>query len=147
MIKCEEKEQKIKENLVQIFHRFKNNYPPDHFQSEFDLLFSYQNYSYIKTYRDFIILSNKNSIKPVNLYEMLWEKYTYFLDTPAKYEPYLWWKPYTHSSKNIAEMDNNSLNNKSNNTNHKSTYLPFTIKIIKKSTKGCIFCPWFLFCT
>ena len=99
-------------------------------------LFPIENFIYIYDYSDFIILSTKNSIKPYNLYEMMWEKYMYFLNSPSKFENICWWK------KNIKENPkNNTIKLRCKNC------APFKIKIIDKNTHACAFCPWFRFCT
>ena len=115
----------IKENLIEILHRCRrdtNNY------NEF---FFIPSFKIIEAHKDFIILTNKNSIKPFNLYEMIWEKYLYFLDKP--YNKYLWWR-----------LDKNKENN--NEIDYKKCS-PFVIKILHKKNFSCAFCPWFKFCT
>ena len=97
-------------------------------------LFPIQNFQYIYDYSDFVILSTKNAIKPYNLYEMMWEKYMYFLNSPSKFENLCWWK------KNI-NTKNNTIKLRCKNC------APFKIKIIDKNTHACAFCPWFRFCT
>ena len=99
-------------------------------------LFPIQMFQYFYDYSDFVILTRKNSIKPYNLYEMMWEKYMYFLNSPSKLENICWWK------KNIKEnAKNNAMKLRCKNC------APFKIKIIDKSTHACVFCPWFRFCT
>ena len=99
-------------------------------------LFPIQIFQYIYDYSDFVILTNKNSIKPYNLYEMMWEKYMYFLNSPSKLENICWWR------KNIKEnAKNNTIKLRCKNC------APFRIKIIDKNTHACAFCPWFRFCT
>ena len=106
---------------------------------------------------DFIILTNKFAIKPVDLYEIIWEKYMYFINSPTKYESSLWWKPYSFSHisslKNASKEENNiNQNDIKNNESINLTSIdyqkccPFVIKIIKKATRACIFCPWFRLC-
>ena len=82
-------------------------------------------YQYFYKFQDFIILSSKNSIKPYNLYEMMWKKYMYFLNCPSNYDNKTWWKSKREERKN----------------------LPFIITIINKDTASCASCPWFRFCT
>ena len=95
-----------------------------------------QNFQYIYDNADFVIFTTKNSIKPYNLYEMMWEKYMYFLNSPAKFENICWWK------KNIKENSkNNTIKLRCKNC------APFKIKLIDKNTQACAFCPWFRFCT
>ena len=86
---------------------------------------SYNNYDYFWNHNDFIILSAKNSIKSYNLYEIIWKKYMYFLDSPSYYIQNSWWK---------------SEDKKSTKT------LPFKIVLINKDTLSCAICPWFKFC-
>ena len=151
------------EILIQILHAYRS-LPSVDKENDFTRLFNIKTYESIKQHPDFIILTCKESIKPVHLYEMIWEKYMYFLDSPTKYDSSLWWKPFSTSSfsstKDIIK-ENDNLNNNYNNIyennnkynitspehNSNNNYIPFTIKIIKKSTKSCIFCPWFRFCS
>jgi hypothetical protein len=95
--------------------------------------FLIQTFEEINTFKDFIILTNNNSIKPYHLYEMMWEKYLYFLDNP--YSKNLWWK-------NYKKTENNQ-----NDQNKDKKCSPFIIKIIQKSNYACAFCPWFKMCT
>ena len=138
------------EILIRIIHgyRYINNSPLDK-DNDFIRIFNIKRYESFNTYIDYIILSRENAIKPVDLYEMIWEKYMYYLESPIKYESSLWWKPYSGSgSTNTKDLNNQSNNNLNFNIfNDNSNYKPFTIKIIKKSTKSCIFCPWFRFCS
>ena len=120
----ENDEKEYKEILIEIKHRVRKNSEGD------DYLVNLPVYSDIQTNRDFIILTNKESIKIYDLYEMIWEKYMYFLDRP--YNKYLWWK-----SDNIENNNENTFKNCS----------PFMIKIIQKVNNSCTFCPWFKFCT
>ena len=140
------------EILIRIVHGYKGFPSPDK-DSDFIRIFNIKTYEYFKTNKDFIILTSKKSIKPVHLYEMLWEKYMYFLDFPTKYESTLWWKQFSNSrfssKKDIIEANNivGELSNKINLDTHDFNYAPFAIRIIKKSTKSCIFCPWFRMCS
>ena len=115
----------MNENLIEIIHRqlkyIKQN------KTYFDLPI----FELIKTNKDYIILTNQNSIKPFNLYEIMWEKYMYFLDKP--YNKHLWWK-----SSNATDIGNSIKYKKCS---------PFVIKILWKSNNACAFCPWFKFCT
>ena len=96
-------------------------------------LFPTENFQYIYDYSDFVILTTKNAIKAINLYEMMWEKYMYFLNSPSKFENTCWWK------KNSKDVTKNKF---------KYKYCsPFKIKIIDRVTHACVFCPWFRFCT
>ena len=95
-------------------------------------LFPIQNYQYFNDYSDFVIFTTKKAIKPYNLYEMMWEKYMYFLNSPSKFENVCWWK--MNSKTNTIKLKN-------------KIYSPFKIKIIDKNTQSCAFCPWFRFCT
>ena len=105
----------------------------------------YFNYSYFFNYQDFIILPSKQSIKSLDLYKIMWKKYNYFLNSPANYEKYVWWK------KNANEKKKNSSKNVTNvstfSTNCIKNFLPFTLKILNKNTNACAYCPWFRFCT
>ena len=114
----------INENLIEIIHRYRrdSNYNEEYFHI--------QNFNYMNIHKDFIILTNKKSIKTYHLYDVIWEKYMYFLDNP--YNKYLWWK----LDKKIENC----------NSKYKSCY-PFIIKIIQKSNYACANCPWFKFCT
>ena len=144
----------ISEILVAIFHQYptlKIDKDEEHLK-----LFNFTQGTVINHNLDFIILTNKNSIKAVDLYEIIWEKYMYFINSPTKYESNLWWRPYSishlSSSKNVTkEKDKeNNLNNTNINLNMSKIdyqkYSPFVIKLVKKSTKACIFCPWFRLC-
>ena len=104
------------EILIPIIHRVKSEVI-----KSFILI---NNYHYFYNYQDFIILSSSNSIKPFNLYEIMWKKFMYFLNSPSNYDNKTWW-----------------LNKKSKNN------LPFVISIINKDTSSCAFCPWFRFCS
>ena len=101
-------------------------------------LFPIESFQYFYDYFDFVILSTKNAIKPYNLYEMMWEKYMYFLNSPSKFEHICWWK------KNIKESTRNSSFHVKLRCRNCA---PFKIKIINKNTHACVFCPWFRFCT
>ena len=109
------------EILISILHRIRTT-----ITKGFVPIYSYQ---YFYSFQDFIILSSSTSIKPYNLYEMMWKKYMYFLNTPANYDNNTWWKL------NKKDQKNDSKN------------LPFIITIISKDTSSCSSCPWFRFCT
>jgi len=96
-------------------------------------LFPTENFQYIYDYFDFVILTTKNAIKAINLYEIMWEKYMYFLNSPSKFENNSWWK------KNVKDVTKNKFKYKNCS--------PFKIKIIDRVTHSCVFCPWFRFCT
>ena len=117
-----------KEIILPIIHRYKKNKISQEYFIQNPI------FENIETFQDFILLTTKNSIRPFHLYEILWEKFEYFLNNPTKYENYLWWKGTIDLSKknNLPEFKSCS---------------PFVIKIIKKNTKSCSFCPWFNFCT
>ena len=146
------------EILIRIIHGYRS-LPSTDKDNDFNRIFNIKQYESIKTYDDFIILTGKKSIKPINLYEMIWEKYMYYLDSPTKYESSLWWKIYSNSkvnsSKNIINENNQNqsqsylkgINNNFNISIDNNNYIPFTIKIVKKATKACIFCPWFRLCS
>ena len=104
------------EILTPIVHRVKNEVIKSFIQI--------YNYHYFYNYQDFIILSSSKSIKAYNLYEIMWKKYMYFLNSPSDYDNKTWW-----------------LNKKSKNN------LPFIITIINKDTSSCFLCPWFRFCS
>ena len=144
------KDNEIKEILLPVFHEyhsFNAEKENDHFK-----LFNIKQNLVINNTTDFIILTNKNAIKPVDLYELIWEKYMYFLNSPTQYESTLWWKPFSFShfssSKNIISQNKNDKNTEYFNITSPEypKYIPFSIKIVKKNTKACIFCPWFRFC-
>ena len=121
-------ENELKEILIEINHRYHKN------QDLSNYLFNIPTYIELKTYPDYIILCDKKSIKPLNLYEMIWEKYNYFLDVPSRYEKKLWWKNVIANNKNMGK--------------HGLKYCsPFVLKILNKNTSACSFCPWFKFCT
>ena len=100
-----------------------------------------ETYQYFHDSTDIIILSSKNSIKAFNLYEIMWEKYMYFLNSPSKYESICWWKK---PSKEFLKSNTINMNLKLDKENN---YTPFKLKIIDKTTHACVFCPWFRFCT
>ena len=124
-IKICSKDKQIKENLIEIIHRYKKD------TNDNNNYLYIPKFEQIRTNKDFIILTNNNSIKPLHLYEIMWEKYMYFLNKP--YNKFLWWK----QDKNIEE----NLDIKYKKCS------PFIIKIIQKSTFSCAFCPWYKFCT
>ena len=127
----------ILEILVSIFHQYRTlkiEKDEEHLK-----LFNFTQGAVINHNLDFIILTNRNSIKPVDLYEIIWEKYMYFINSPTKYESNLWWRNFTLDK----DKDNNILNFSSIDN---QKYSPFVIKLVKKSTKACIFCPWFRLC-
>ena len=70
----------LKQSLIEIKHRLRKNGEGE------DFIVNMPVYSEILTYRDFIILTNKKSIKIFDLYEMMWEKYMYFCEVPSKLE-------------------------------------------------------------
>ena len=126
-------EEGLKEMLFEIKHRVRKNWDGDDYITKIPI------YTNFNTYRDFIILLNKKSIKIYDLYEMIWEKYMYFCDMPTKLENFIWWRI------NIKETEENKNNE---NENIKIRYCsPFILKIINKTTKACAYCPWFKFCT
>ena len=110
-----------KEILIEIKHRVKKDWEENNFLVDIPL------YAYMRTYRDFIILSNYNSIKIIDLYELIWKKYMYFCDMPTKLENNLWWKKISLQEENICS--------------------PFLLKIVNKKTLACNFCPWYKLCT
>ena len=126
-IKIFSNENIIKENLIEIKHRFRK----DIINNNNNNFFYIQGFEKLETFKDCIILTNKNSIKPFHLYEMIWEKYMYYLDKPYKKD--LWWRI-------------NKLKDNYNDLEYKICS-PFMIKIIQKLNYGCAFCPWYKFCT
>ena len=118
------------EILTPIVHRYKKEFISN------KVIFPIQNYQYIYDYSDFVILATKNGIKPYSLYEIIWEKYMYFLNSPSKFENYCWWK------KNFKE----NLKLYANKIKCKNC-APFKLKMIDKNTHACAFCPWFRLCT
>ena len=123
----------LKEILIEIKHRVRKNWEGD------DYLTNMPIYSEFPAYRDFIILSNKKSIKIYDLYEMMWEKYSYFCDIPAKLKKNLWWK------NDINEKIDTEASKNDNNA--KRFCSPFLLKIVNKDTRACEYCPWFRLCS
>ena len=113
----------LKEVMIEIKHRVKKNNEGNNFIVDIPI------YSYLNTYRDFIILANYLSIKIFDLYELIWKKYMYFCDMPAKLESNLWWKKIS-----LENLEDNYCS-------------PFLLKVVHKKTKACAFCPWYKFCT
>ena len=105
------------EILVPIVHR----YPFDESKN----FISYSKFEYFWNHNDFIILSLQNSIKPYDLYEIMWKKYMYFLDSPSYYISKRWWK--------VEEKID-------------SKRIPFQLTLINKDTLSCALCPWFRLC-
>ena len=105
------------EILIPIIHR----YPSETNKN----LVSFSRFEYFWNQQDFIILTSENSIKPYDLYEIMWKKYKYFLDSPSNYEKKLWWN---YEEKNPSKK------------------LPFKITLINKDTLSCAICPWFRLC-
>ena len=105
------------EILIPIIHR----YPSETNKN----LISFSRFEYFWNQQDFIILTSENSIKPYDLYEIMWKKYKYFLDSPSNYEKKLWWN---YEEKNPSKK------------------LPFKITLINKDTLSCAICPWFRLC-
>ena len=105
------------EILIPIIHR----YPCDESKN----FVSYSKFDYFWNHNDFIILSSKNSIKPYDLYEIIWKKYMYFLDSPSYYISKKWW--------NAEEKID-------------TKRIPFQITLINKDTLSCAICPWFRLC-
>ena len=114
----------ITEQLIGIIHRYRKD------TKETKDFFYIQRFDFLYSHKDYLIMSNKNSIKPYDLYEMLWDKYMYFLNNP--HDKFLWWRFY---QKNI--------------NNHNQLYKqcsPFVLKITLPNGQ-CPFCPWYKFCT
>ena len=122
------------EILVPIIHRYSKDFINNFLYIE--------KFEYFQDNCDLLIMSTKDSIKPYNLYDIIWEKYMYFLNSPSKFEAICWWK------KGLKDLTKSSTMKTSFNLNNKGKdYSPFTIKIINKNTYACSFCPWFRFCT
>ena len=115
---------RLNELLIEITHRYRKD------TNECKDFFYLPRFDVIYTYKDYLILPNKNSIKPYNLYEMLWEKYMYFLNNP--YDKFVWWKSYQRNKNNLNQIYKRCS--------------PFVIKIILPNGQ-CPFCPWYKFCT
>ena len=113
----------ITEQLIEIRHRYRK----DVLEYDSELL-NLDRFEYISILKDYIILTNYNSIKPYDLYELLWEKYMYYLNNP--YDKYTWWVGYKMQ--------------KSMNDLYKPCS-PFIIKIVLRNGR-CPFCPWYKFC-
>ena len=129
------KEENI-EIIIPIFHRYRKKKLIN------ETLINNIFYENLETLKDFILLSTKKSIKPLHLYEIMWEKYEYYLNTPKKYENNLWWKGLNEIMSPIKTGRRRSFNN-----NEIKYCSPFIIKIVKKNTHQCSFCPWFKFCS
>ena len=114
----------IKEQLISIVHRYRKD------TSEKKDIFYIQKFDFLYSHKDYLILTNKNSIKPYDLYEIIWEKYMYFLNNPQ--DKFLWWRSY---QKNIVNL----------NKLYKQCS-PFVIKLILPNGQ-CPTCPWYKFCT
>ena len=156
-VKNKKNNEEISEVLVTVFHEYRT-LPIDK-EDEHLKLFNLTQSSVINNNLDFIILTNKNAIRPVDLYELIWEKYMYYINSPTKYESSLWWKPYSFSSfssskdliKESKEQEKNNINDNNNEILNISSFdyqkhTPFVIKLVKKTTRACIFCPWFRIC-
>jgi len=121
IVKKNDKQKKIEydtyEILLPIIHRYKSEL--------IKAIVPLNSYQYFYDFQDFIILSSTYSIKPINLYEMMWKKYMYFLNCPSNFDQKMWWKSKKKDKK----------------------YLPFLITIINKENASCSYCPWFRFCT
>ena len=124
-------EEENNEIILPILHRYRKS------KNTHDNLIENPSFEIIITYQDFILVTTKNSIKSYDLYEFIWEKFEYFLDSPAKYKNNLWWK----GNLKISKI------NSTRNYNKIKPCSPFVLKVLKKKTKSCSFCPWFKFCT
>ena len=79
----------IKEQLISILHRYRKD------TNEKKDIFYIQRFDFLYSHKDYLILTNKNSIKPYDLYEIIWEKYMYFLNNPqTKINSSKWSMPY-----------------------------------------------------
>ena len=137
----------LKQSLIEVKHRLRKNGEGE------DYIVNMPVFSEISTYRDFIILTNKKSIKIFDLYEMMWEKYMYFCEVPSKLENEIWWRSLiTNKVEEFFDsiVDEN-LNIEQEEKKKKEEKIkkcsPFVLKVINKSTKACAYCPWFRLCT
>ena len=105
------------EILVPIVHRYSYD--------ERKNFISYSKFEYFWNQNDFIIFSSQNSIKPYDLYEIMWKKYMYFLDSPSYYLSKRWWK-------SEEKID--------------TKRIPFQLALINRDTLSCSICPWFRLC-
>ena len=117
-------DQMINEQLIKIIHRYRKDV------KETKDIFNIQRFDFVYNHKDYLILTNINSIKPFDLYEIIWEKFMYYLNNP--YDKYLWWKLY---QKNINDLDQIY-----------KRCSPFVLKLILPNGQ-CPFCPWYKFCT
>ena len=117
-------DQSVKEQLIEIIHRYRKD------TLERKDIFYIQRFDFLYTSRDYLIMSNKNSIKPYDLYDIIWEKYMYFLNNP--YDKFLWWKSYQKNKDNLNQIYKRCS--------------PFVLKITLPNGQ-CPFCPWYKFCT
>ena len=113
----------LKEIMIEIKHRVKRDSEENNFLVDIPL------YTYLRANRDFVIITNYQSIKIIDLYELIWKKYMYFCDIPAKLENSLWWKRIKTQNKEDCICS------------------PFILKIVKKETFACNYCPWYKLCT
>ena len=94
------------------------------------ILFGLEKYEYLNGFQDFILLPNKTKcFRNKDLYNIIWEKYEYFVDIPSKVQQSLWWNDKVQTSQSPKDRS------------------PFVLKILNKRTKCCYLCPWFKFCT
>ena len=114
----------IIEQLIGIIHRYRKD------TKESKDFFYIQRFDFLYSHKDYLIMSSKNSIKPFDLYEMIWDKYMYFLNNP--YDKFLWWRFYQKNKDNINQL-------------YKQCS-PFVLKITLPNGQ-CPFCPWYKFCT
>ena len=121
------------EILIPIIHRYIKD------SSSAKKFIYYPNFQYFFELQDYIILTSQNSIKILNLYEIIWDKYMYFLNSPSKFENSAWWKT---SERKLSRAQTYKKKSK-----YITNFDPFKIKIINKYTHACAFCPWFRFCT
>lgn len=137
----------LKQSLIEIKHRLRK------YAEGGDYIINMPVYSEIPTYRDFIILANKKSIKIFDLYEMMWEKYMYFCDIPSKLENDIWWRNIINNKveEYLGNIIDENLNVEQEEKRKKEEKIkkcsPFVLKVINKTTKACAYCPWFRLCT
>ena len=60
-------------------------------------LFDINQFEYIHAFQDYILLPNNTKcFRYYDLYNIIWEKYEYFLDMPSQVKHSLWWKHVNH---------------------------------------------------
>lgn len=115
-------EDKHFEFLVKIINRIPINNNPFFFHP-----IKYINLEY---FPDFSLFFNLIPIKITHIYNLIWEKYEYFIKYPNNFNSNLWWK-----IKNKEKVKN------------RIVCKPFVLKIVDRENYNCVKCPWFRFCT